>query len=42
MTAERPYLRYPSIRGDRLALVAENDVWLADAGGGREWRAAGR
>jgi tricorn protease len=38
VTADRPYLRYPTIRGDRLALVAENDVWLSDAGGGRAWR----
>ncbi|HEV7653680.1 MAG TPA: PDZ domain-containing protein [Mycobacteriales bacterium] len=38
MTADRAYLRFPSIRGDRLAFVAENDVWLADAGGGRAWR----
>lgn len=38
VTADRPYLRYPSIRGDRLALIAENDVWLSDAGGGRAWR----
>jgi tricorn protease len=38
VTAERGYLRFPSIRGDRVVFVAENDVWLADAGGGRAWR----
>ena len=38
MTADRAYLRFPSIRGDRIAFVAENDVWLADAAGGRAWR----
>ena len=38
MTADRAYLRFPSIRGDRIAFVAENDVWLADADGGRAWR----
>ena len=27
-----------SIRGDRVAFVAENDVWLTDAAGGRAWR----
>ena len=32
------YLRYPSIRGDQLAFVAEDDVWLAPAAGGRAWR----
>jgi tricorn protease-like protein len=34
VTAERAYLRFPSIRGDRIAFVAENDVWLTDAAGG--------
>jgi tricorn protease len=32
------YLRFPSVRGDRLALVAEDDVWLAPTAGGRAWR----
>ena len=35
MSGEGAYLRYPSIRGDRVALVAEDDVWLAPADGGR-------
>lgn len=32
------YLRYPSIRGDVVAFVAEDDVWLVPADGGRAWR----
>jgi len=32
------YLRYPHIHGDLLAFVAEDDVWLAPADGGRAWR----
>jgi tricorn protease len=32
------YLRYPHLHGDLLAFVAEDDVWLAPAGGGRAWR----
>jgi len=32
------YLRFPTIRGDRVAFVAEDDVWLAPADGGRAWR----
>ena len=32
------YLRSPHIRGDLLAFVAEDDVWLAPADGGRAWR----
>ncbi|MCL2580859.1 MAG: PDZ domain-containing protein [Streptosporangiales bacterium] len=32
------YLRFPHIHGDLLAFVAEDDVWLAPAGGGRAWR----
>ncbi len=31
---EGPYLRFPSISGERLALVADDDVWLAPSGGG--------
>jgi len=38
VAADRAYLRFPSIRGDRIAFVAENDVWLTDAAGGRAWR----
>ncbi len=32
------YLRFPHIHGDLLTFVAEDDVWLAPAGGGRAWR----
>jgi tricorn protease len=32
------YLRYPHIHGDLLVFVAEDDVWLAPAEGGRAWR----
>ncbi|HZB50465.1 MAG TPA: PDZ domain-containing protein, partial [Mycobacteriales bacterium] len=35
---ELAYLRHPSIRGDRLAFAAEDDVWLVSADGGRAWR----
>jgi len=32
------YLRYPHIHGELLTFVAEDDVWLAPAAGGRAWR----
>ncbi len=32
--AELSYLRFPSIRGDLLAFVADDDVWLVPAAGG--------
>jgi tricorn protease len=32
------YLRFPHIHDDLLAFVAEDDVWLAPADGGRAWR----
>ena len=32
------YLRFPHIHGDLLTFVAEDDVWLAAAAGGRAWR----
>jgi len=32
------YLRFPHVYGDLLAFVAEDDVWLAPAEGGRAWR----
>jgi tricorn protease len=38
MTAAPGYLRFPHIRGDQLAFVAENDVWLAAADGGQARR----
>jgi tricorn protease len=34
----RGYLRYPHIQGDLITFVAEDDVWLAPADGGRAWR----
>jgi tricorn protease len=39
MTVTSPgYLRYPHIHGDLVTFVAEDDVWLAPADGGRAWR----
>jgi tricorn protease len=32
------YLRYPHLRGDLLTFVADDDIWLAPASGGRAWR----
>ncbi|MBV9204852.1 MAG: PDZ domain-containing protein, partial [Actinobacteria bacterium] len=32
------YLRYPHVHDDLLVFVAEDDVWLAPAEGGRAWR----
>ena len=32
------YLRFPHLHADLLAFVAEDDVWLAPANGGRAWR----
>ena len=32
------YLRYPTVAGDRIVFVAEDDLWLADAEGGRAHR----
>ena len=32
------YLRYPHIHGDLVVFVAEDDIWLAPAGGGRAWK----
>jgi tricorn protease len=32
------YLRFPHVDDDLLAFVAEDDVWLAPAEGGRAWR----
>jgi tricorn protease len=36
--AESRYLRFPNLRGDMLAFVADDDVWLAPVAGGRAWR----
>ncbi|MGH8773722.1 MAG: S41 family peptidase [Jiangellaceae bacterium] len=38
MSRSGGYLRFPSVRGDTVAFVAEDDVWLGHAGGGRAWR----
>jgi tricorn protease len=32
------YLRHPHVHGDLITFVAGDDVWLAEAGGGRAWR----
>jgi len=32
------YLRFPSVRADQVAFVAEDDIWLGDTGGGRAYR----
>jgi tricorn protease len=32
------YLRYPHVHGELLVFVAEDDIWLAPADGGRAWR----
>ncbi len=32
------YLRYPTLRDDLLSFVADDDIWLAPADGGRAWR----
>ncbi len=29
------YLRFPTVRGEMVAFVAEDDVWLATRSGGR-------
>ncbi|MGI8530458.1 MAG: S41 family peptidase [Geodermatophilaceae bacterium] len=37
-TSVGAYLRFPSLHGDSVAFVAEDDVWLGDTAGGRAWR----
>jgi tricorn protease len=32
------YLRFPHVQDDLLTFIAEDDVWLAPASGGRAWR----
>ena len=32
------YLRFPHVQGDLITFVADDDVWLAPAAGGRAWR----
>ncbi len=34
----RDYLRHPAVHGDRLLVVADDDIWLADLGGGSAHR----
>jgi tricorn protease len=36
--ASSGYLRFPHVHGDLITFVAEDDVWLAPAAGGRGWR----
>jgi tricorn protease len=38
VAAIRPYLRFPDLRGDQLAFVADDDVWLVTLAGGRATR----
>jgi tricorn protease len=38
VTPANNYLRFPHVQGDLLTFVAEDDVWLAPAEGGRAWR----
>ncbi|HEX5494333.1 MAG TPA: S41 family peptidase [Mycobacteriales bacterium] len=38
MISNGAYLRFPTIRQDLVAFVAEDDVWLAGRTGGRAWR----
>jgi tricorn protease len=32
------YLRFPTIRGDRLAFVTDDDLWVGSVDGGTAWR----
>ena len=36
--ASGAYLRYPTIRGDRLAFVADDGVWVGSVAAGTAWR----
>jgi tricorn protease len=41
MVADMPsgaYLRYPTIQGDCIAFVADDDVWVGSVDGGTAWR----
>ncbi|MBA2416586.1 MAG: PDZ domain-containing protein [Geodermatophilaceae bacterium] len=38
MASSGSYLRFPSIRGDAVAFVAEDDIWLGGTDAGRAWR----
>jgi tricorn protease len=35
------YLRFPTLRGDLVGFVAQEDVWLAPVEGGRRARRTG-
>ncbi|HLZ10638.1 MAG TPA: hypothetical protein VKT80_18775, partial [Chloroflexota bacterium] len=37
-TSDQAYLRYPTINGDDVIFVCEDDLWLVAAGGGRAFR----
>src|SRR5438046_8370075 len=37
-TTEPGYLRFPTLHGDTLVFVCEDDLWLVPAEGGRAWR----
>jgi tricorn protease len=36
--ANDSYLRYPTLHGDLVGFIAQNDVWLAPLEGGRPWQ----
>lgn len=36
--SEPSYLRWPSVSGDLVCFVADDDVWAVPLGGGRAWR----
>src|SRR5262249_61168546 len=36
--ADRAYLRFPPLHDEPIVFVAEDDLWLVPASGGRAWR----